>query len=414
MKRILFFITVFLSAVSIISCSTDVTEAGGDSTIIGKVSFSNVQITGDYQRTEAEITTYAVAEPDPANFALSIYDANGTEVKSWASFAEVDPVIGLGIGNYRAVATLGTNESVAFDAPYYRGEQEFTVDPDRTSVVNLTATCANMKLTVNYSTKFLEHFGNDENLKIAVISDDYNTDTDSPKVEFKKDNVKPIYLKPAPFRILVSTSSQSHYQFAVTEVAPANHYIVTLDVKEVGSVAPSLEVDLTTNDIKIEIEVPTDEEDLGNGGEERPDGPEDDGTPYIVGEGFDIDKTLTLTDADISGGTPVKVSINAQKGIGSLVVRIDSPDLGMELLNPLFEGDSFDLANPTELQSQNLVTLGILSAGQVVKGATQFNLDVTGFMGLLPVNAIPHKFHVTLTDTEGNTVNKILEVSRVE
>lgn len=64
--------------------------------------------------------------PDLEQFTLTVYDGGGVSVYS-GSYTE-EPVL-LDVGEYTVTLSSGSNPSIAFDTPYYRGEAVATVNP---------------------------------------------------------------------------------------------------------------------------------------------------------------------------------------------------------------------------------------------------------------------------------------------
>ena len=134
--------------------------------------------------------------------------------------------------------------------------------------------------------------------------------------------------------------------------------------------------------------------------------PEDDkNAPTITSASDEIDLDAVNK---ITKDSKVAVDINAPLKIQNLIVKIESDKLTKELLEGVSLTDEFDLANPGQYE-EALKGLG-LPTGSDVKGQTYIKFDISGFMGLLtpPSFRAVHKFILTVTDQEGNTVSKTL------
>ena len=134
--------------------------------------------------------------------------------------------------------------------------------------------------------------------------------------------------------------------------------------------------------------------------------PEDDkNAPTITSASDEIDLDAVNK---ITKDSKVAVDINAPLKIQNLVVKIESDKLTKELLEGVSLTDEFDLANPGQYE-QALIGLG-LPTGSDVKGQTYIKFDISGFMSLLTPQMFQtvHKFIITVTDQEGNTVLKTL------
>ncbi|MEG1737196.1 MAG: hypothetical protein RRY39_02790 [Odoribacter sp.] len=130
----------------------------------------------------------------------------------------------------------------------------------------------------------------------------------------------------------------------------------------------------------------------------------------ITGKNFSIDKTFEVTAKD--NNAIVIVDITSTEGIENLWVTINSPVLPDAVLAAVGLVPTFDLANPGEL-SVPLTGIGLLKAGEVIKGskATQFN--VSAFMPMIAAfgKQGPHKFQLKVVDKAGNSLEKVLTIN---
>ena len=101
-----------------------------------------------------------------------------------------------------------------------------------------------------------------------------------------------------------------------------------------------------------------------------------------------------------------QVLIHADKGISSLVVDIISDDLTDDFLREVGLASTFDLAAPGEMQGA-LAGLGF-PTGAEVTGKTDVTFDITQFLPLLDIYQGVHKFHITVTDADGNKADRTL------
>lgn len=120
----------------------------------GRLSL-NIELNVDVK----EMTSYTRAQ-EPL-YQVRIFRKNEAEaVASWDDVSVVPSPVLLPEGDYTAEATSGTNPAAAFDSPYYYGKTAFKIISGETVTATLTCTPANVKITVEYSTKVLEKFDN--------------------------------------------------------------------------------------------------------------------------------------------------------------------------------------------------------------------------------------------------------------
>ena len=116
------------------------------------------------------------------------------------------------------------------------------------------------------------------------------------------------------------------------------------------------------------------------------------GNPSVVGQGFNIDETVTdLTQ-------PVVVLLNAPDGLAHVYVQIETTSGSFAAAVKEILSLSFDLAYPGDL-AKNLEGLG-LPVGEAVIGQQQVVFDVTQFVGLLANEAFAgvHTFNISVVD----------------
>lgn len=417
MKKYFSLITILCAFLSLTtSCNNKkITPNGGESNKVGKLKLTVAKDKADYE------VAVVKSSPIVADFKVIIKDVDGVEVMSWDKASDIDEIVGLKVGNYTVEANSGAMAAADWDTPHYGGTQSFLVAPENITAVNLVCYIDNAKVTLKYTDEFKAYFGDD--YKIDLVND---LNSASP-LTFTSTESRSAFVKPGRTELRFSSIKAPSNVKVLENVKAREHHILTFGVKETGDAIFDIKVDVTTNDINMDLEVPTDEEDLGNGGDmPNPDPtpdpdpePDPDPTPssvFIVGDGFNIDENLVLTDGieiiDMQCKVPVKVNLTAENGIKELIVDIISPDLTEELLNSALGAKRFDMANPTPEVKANLITFGILAEDAVVKGAKSYVFDITGFMGIIPANVIPHKFEITLVDENNNTITKTLSILR--
>ncbi len=389
---------------------------------LGKVQLS-MSVEGEYEVVQSTKSDDLLSI-DLDDFKVVIYNAQGTVVAEWAKYSEMPEFIELTQAEaYKIVAFNSELQTLAFDAPYFSGEATFDIVRDQITPVDITAKLGNAMITITPTQEFKTYYG--DNYRFIIRNDEYILPGD-PELIFMPNETRSGYVKPAPFSLIIETGSTTQTRI-IENVNAQDHHKFNINVVAVGAAGVSLSVDRTTNDKDLEVVIPGGEEDLGNGGMPKPEpevtpdpeDPEDPGVitaPDVQLEGLNIDEVITVSDAtDIVDGVCIKTLralVTAQEGIKSLVVRIDSPDLPLSLLEPMFGGDSFDLANLTPELHMGLAQLGLITEDAVIKDQKSFSFEITSFMSLLPVNSVHHKFHVTVVDNKDNSVVKTLSVSR--
>ena len=397
MKKFLRTISIFMVTALMFSCDKTAPDTGANKGEEGKGKIQLRLSTDDNMIVKSGVAS---------DLQVIIKDSTGKEVFIFNKASEIPEIIELDVATYTVEATSGVMLPVAWDTPHYYGVTEFTVDPYNVTAINVVSDIDNAKISMKYTERFKTYFGSD--FSITLVTDGNANDP----LVFSSTEVRSAFVKPTRTELRFESTKIPGFIKVLDVIKPKDHHIITYDIKETGESSLSVTINSETNDINMDIDIPTSGEDLGNGGE-LPDGG---GTSpvtkvTIVGDGFDIDQPIVLA----TGTTQtVSVTIEAEAGIKNLIVDICSPELSEEILNSTIGAKRFDMADLNPTLTTNLIDLGLLGDGDVVKGAKSFKFDIIPFVALLSPNDITHDFVLELTDANGNSVTKTLSLKRVE
>lgn len=129
--------------------------------------------------------------------------------------------------------------------------------------------------------------------------------------------------------------------------------------------------------------------------------------PSIVCRQFDIDQPHTTQTGD-----EIDVDIKTTSGIQAFVVSIISETLNEEVLAAVGLRPTFDLCNitdPEELAALTSDDIGF-PVNDDVKGQTSMTFSVTKFTGMLSAFPGTHQFKLAVTNAEGSTTTKTLQL----
>lgn len=129
--------------------------------------------------------------------------------------------------------------------------------------------------------------------------------------------------------------------------------------------------------------------------------------PSIVCRQFDIDQPHTTQTGD-----EIDVDIKTASGIQAFVVSIISETLNEEELAAVGLRPTFDLCNitdPEELAKLTSDDIGF-PVNDDVKGQTSMTFSVTKFTGMLSAFPGTHQFKLAVTNAEGSTTTKTLQL----
>ena len=129
--------------------------------------------------------------------------------------------------------------------------------------------------------------------------------------------------------------------------------------------------------------------------------------PSIVCRQFDINRPHT-----VQMGEEIDVDIKTTSGIQAFVVSIISETLNEEVLAAVGLRPTFDLCNitdPEELAALTSDDIGF-PVNDDVKGQTSMTFSVTKFTGMLSAFPGTHQFKLAVTNAEGSTTTKTLQL----
>lgn len=133
---------------------------------------------------------------------------------------------------------------------------------------------------------------------------------------------------------------------------------------------------------------------------------EEQDAPVITLENGDIDAVH-----EIRQGMKVVVKIEAEAGIGNLLIDIDSPALTQEMLGSLGLAAQMDLADPaSQAMADGLEAIG-LPSGDQVKDATTLDFDLSTLIPLIATiypETSDHNFRLTVKDNQARQTEKTL------
>ncbi|OHX64599.1 DUF4493 domain-containing protein [Flammeovirga pacifica] len=384
-----YFIGYFLLAF-LFSCSMLHPE---DKNVAYKMGEVVLKIEGDdslypvtYARTNSSM--------DLSDFCVEVRNENGVLVKYFEKYTDMPSRLDLKVGTYTIMAISNLKqENAAFEAPYYEGVKTFEVVSGETIDVDVICTLSNMKVSVSYDAAFDNYF---EDYHVVI-----SNGMTSGSLDFLKSESRPGYFKvnPLSLEMFVKTLDGQEFSktFKIEDVAARDYHKIVFS-PQIGDGSISIEIDDSTNDKEIDIEIPN--EDL-----------DPDAIVSIIGDGFDIDQPLEIS----SGNEPdVVLNIEAGNGIDYLIIEIESDVLTPEELESVGLVAKFDIANvdPESELGQSLKALGFIG-DTPIKNQKAIDFDLTQFMPLLTMLGTDeiHKFHVTLIDNYGKEEVKTLTIN---
>lgn len=365
------------------------------------------------------------AVTDLSPFIVEVVKSDGSKVASW-TYATMPPAPTFAVGTYTVRVKSHNPEPMAWEKPYYAGEQQFQIKAnDVTDVDPIVCTLANVRVSIEVT----------EALKKASAGDVKITFTGEPGVdlEFAPDETRSGYFAyteglstmKVHFEGTVS-GAREDFTHVLKDIQPGQHRLVKFALRinpnppadETGNIeipeGEGVMVDCGVTTYEVDGTVSSKEDvidDSGRPGQEeggddpKPDDPDDKAITFSS-------STLDLEGANMAeefgeeeGLKPAVVDIHSENGVKSLKVKIISDFLTEDMLSGIGLTSQFDLADPGEY-AEGLAGLGFPSADEV-NGAHDLQFNITKFIPLIFEEG-DHKFEITVTDSKGLVKTMVL------
>lgn len=308
---------------------------------------------------------------DADSYKVVISQDSGV-VAEYARFDKMPEELELKPGKYSLEVSKGTKSTAAFNSPYFSGKQDFTIVEEMTTPVEVTASLANSRVTVEFSDDFIETY------KDYTLS--FKTNKMSLPLVYEKGESRPMYFESdaAGTKLTIGMELVNVYgkdvQFnATTTIKPKQWSKLTIRTDEKGLNGVAIDVvlnDETKETVYVNIGIPDFMELLK-------------GAPFIACEAFKWDKS------NVSMETPSEcekkdctssatVDITAGRKINQVLLTIVD-DAQNTLVN------QYDLVNLTSEQAAELKDkYGFVMPEEEIKGKISGIIDLKSIITSLP------------------------------
>ncbi len=387
---------------------------------LAKVGQGQMALNVDLQKPAATRATSEVT-----NFPVIVYDADGNEVKSYNTVADVPTAVPFAVGNYVVKSHTPGDIAKRMTAPYYSGSEDMEIMAGVTTDVDVTCTMENSSIKVLYASDFSSvftswtvtiddgsntalSFTENEGLTPDIVYWLFENQVTQLKMNFRGTTQNGSTVSAT--NTLTKSQAQESYDNDKTYFSGGDAIIITISVVE------STEGEVTGINIGASVTFEEDEETVTI--ETTDDGTLTPVNPGGGSTGGDDQDAITLTlPAPISyaflGASTVDKSIgdtdiSATKGLKSIIVKLESTSQDMiTSVNDLNTNYGVDFINGAEIVgNQSVVTLfNDLNQPLSVpaEGDTNYTFPIGNFFELLQVLTGEHTFNLTVTDMEGNT-----------
>lgn len=221
----------------------------------------SLNISADTQFKSRAVDESAYA--DVNNYTVQIYkDGKLVDGMEW-KYTAVPELIELTNGGYELKAFYGEDKAASTTGMYVEGTKTFNVNGDQSQVeVACQPVCARVK--VEFDAKMAEYYQDYSVAFKTLALANENEDLDASYV-WTKSNTDPVYLKvnqkekvKASIQLTTKESKTStidkEYELSPNEALKIKIVPITAE----GNLGITIEVDETTNDIPVDIEIPSD------------------------------------------------------------------------------------------------------------------------------------------------------------
>lgn len=347
MRHIRFVLTC-LAAFATVSCTEALEEiaTGADGEI-------TVSLTSDGDCRPHLKSAVQEEEVPAGEFIVEIFKTDGNVRLYRDTYANTEnKAIKLNGGDYRLVASHGDPDGCGFDAPYYMGEEMFTVHAQTHEEVHVTAKLANVKIAVEFGENLLieypEHY--------AVVRSDKDC-----SLEFSAGEERTGYMPAGNLSLELYAKIDGEWKYYASEpeeYSPNDFVTFHVDTKEgEGSLSLNIKVDDSVELVEKEVEIP------------QSMLPKE--APKMTFNGFGDTNVIEVVEA---GETPesLKIDIVADAGIGHCILHINS-----EYLARIGVPAEIDLVTVEESVAELLKDNGFDWRG-VMQGQRLAYIDLTG------------------------------------
>lgn len=347
MRHIRFVLTC-LAAFATVSCTEALEEiaTGADGEI-------TVSLTSDGDCRPHLKSAVQEEEVPAGEFIVEIFKTDGNVRLYRDTYANTEnKAIKLNGGDYRLVASHGDPDGCGFDAPYYMGEEMFTVHAQTHEEVHVTAKLANVKVAVEFG----EHLVLDYPEHYAVVRSDKDC-----SLEFSAGEERTGYMPAGNLSLELYAKIDGEWKYYASEpeeYSPNDFVTFHVDTKEgEGSLSLNIKVDDSVELVEKEVEIP------------QSMLPKE--APKMTFNGFGDADVIEVVEA---GETPesLKIDIVADAGIGHCILHINS-----EYLAGIGVPAEIDLVSVEENVAEILKDNGFDWRG-IMQGQRLAYIDLTG------------------------------------
>lgn len=415
-----------LVAASLTSCEMK-DEIFDKNKISGDTGYLNLAVSVQNKATKAA-TDEGTNNNSPVsadNFEVEISNSEGTYEKKFDSYTELQAAgkIELPVGKYTIKAHTPGTIAPKMDYPFYKGEETLEITKGTEKTTAVICTMQNTKIQLIYGTTFATIF-KEWDITISdgssnILTYDESDLNPTTKYWLIADNVSEIKVH---IEAYLQDGSKIKEDRSITKPEDADSdfwagsdaLTITMEPGEPSTpdnpngVTINVKVEISFTDDEVTEEIPVEGEgsDEGEGGDTTdPDDGENGDTSAPTLSGEYLNKTVYFNVSEGTNNFPtVNIIMDVPGGIQSVVVRAETDNSKLEgILNGMEFSKGVDLVGTT-------APVLISALGEIPKnGDKSYIFSVNGTIkAALAASLGTHKFYVTVTDLEGQSINGTL------
>ena len=339
-------------------------------------------------------------------FNVEILDVTGNTVETFVYGERPTDPIALESGIYTIRMSSGAMADVAWEAPVFTGEKEFTITRKKTTTINdLVCKLANIKVTVTYSAELKDQLDlENTKMNVALLQSE---------LDYAASEVRAGYFAPKAAENTLVLTFTCRYEGEQKDI------IMTNEIKGVraaqwrkinvvvqhaadGTATIGIECETWTYDEEVTFDTSASmmEEVI----------PDDTDAPEIHWEGHNLGEVFELTDDmfDAEGNftKSINLDIATKSPIRSIMVKVASDNADFVTAYSQIMSLEEDLCAPTA----NATILKMMGYPSDAKGKTSTRIKIAAQSDLLKSYEGTHSYDITVTDEVGAKTNVVLSI----
>lgn len=370
----------------------------------GSVSFATMSLDVDDATTEV-----SRAGISTDNFIVTIKDKTSGAVRRTYKYGTMPEVVSLPVGSYTVFVKSHEIKPAEFDAPYYVGSADFSIDAGKiTEIGSILCKFMSIKVTIKYTKELASKLGESAHVKVVA--------NDRGELDFVYGETRSGYFEAVDgsstlvAEFFANINGNDVYAIkSFGDVTAGQHHIITFSIKNGTGTIPDEYGQISQDGITIDANIEHEDvssntqvsDNSGSSDHKRPgdeEWPDEPGPDDPVDDPIRFDTELNLAPKTNGvDGDKYEVNIHADNGIENLWVNIETSNADFSDAVSDLMPMKFDLAHLDENLYAKLTGIG-LKANEDVLGQKDVPFVISSLVPLMSSFAGTHTFTIEVTD----------------